>query len=98
MRGVHLAAGASRTDRAGNAKPIQSREQPLGIAPGQGEIRRVRQAVRGIAMEKRVRETLAHAGFKIIAQRLADTAADACLVTPTRESLREERRRRRESL
>jgi pimeloyl-ACP methyl ester carboxylesterase len=33
--------------------------------------------------------------YKIIAQRLADDSSNACLVTPTRASLREERRRRR---
>jgi hypothetical protein len=35
--------------------------------------------------------------YKIIAQRLADRSADSCAATPTRESLREERRRRRQA-
>jgi pimeloyl-ACP methyl ester carboxylesterase len=36
--------------------------------------------------------------FKIIAQRLADQTAELCPAAPSRESLRQERRRRRENL
>jgi hypothetical protein len=35
--------------------------------------------------------------YKIIAQRLADKSAEPCLVPPTRGSLREERRQRRQA-